>query len=197
MARTLLRRTAGIVAVVGALSLGGCSSDGGGSVAEPSSAATSASPAPSPSASRVVVKPVRPAAMDDDGPAGAEAAAKYFLELDSYMQASGDTSEWEGMSHESCEYCAKRLDQARQIVANGDTFEGGEAAVEVLHTYAQDGTTGIWPIDVRVHETATKITSASGEVAFSNAKNVYSARIELGRQRDSWVIVELGNTKPQ
>lgn len=170
----------------------GCTADGPGSPPAPSSSPgtqASATPTPSPSASSVVVKPERPAELDDDGAAGAEAAAQYFLELDSYIQATNDTAEWEAMSHQECEYCTNRLDQAREIADFGDTYEGGESSVKILEIYEQDTTTGIWPIDVEISESASQITSDEGEVVFANEANVSTARVEIGRRSGEWVIV--------
>ncbi|PZR51503.1 hypothetical protein DNL40_16115 [Xylanimonas oleitrophica] len=93
------------------------------------------------------------------------------------------------MSHESCEYCANRLRQAKQIAAHGDLYEGGQASVTILHTYAQDVPTGIWPIDVEVSERASKITTPEGAVAFENEANINKSRVEVGKRDGAWVIV--------
>ncbi|MFI2101792.1 DUF6318 family protein [Isoptericola sp. NPDC019693] len=148
-----------------------------------------ASPSPSPSSTAVVVAPERPKEMDDDGPAGAEAAAVYFLELDDYIMKTGDTAEWEAMSQKSCEYCANRLDQAKLIAERGDTFEGGEAQIQILHTYEQDEATGIWPIDVEIKESRSTITDANDEVVFEQNPQTTTARVEIARSKDQWVIV--------
>jgi len=178
------------------LALAGCSADDPDSPPPPSSSAeasasasSSEPPSPSPSASSVVVKPERPAEMDDDGAAGAEAAAQYFLQLDSYIQATNDTAEWEAMSHQECDYCTNRLEQAHEIADFGDTYKGGESKVKVLQTYDQDTVSGIWPIDVEITENASRITSNEGEVVFENEANVSTARIEVGRRGGEWVIV--------
>ena len=133
--------------------------------------------------------------MDVDGPAGAEAAAVYFIQLDSYMQATGDTAEFEAMSHSACEFCSERLEQARQIAGLGATFVGGEMAVEILHTYAQDPVTGVWPIDVRVREEPTTVTLPDGEVIFEQERGSFTGTIGLGQRDGDWVVVGLGDTK--
>ncbi|QAY64225.1 hypothetical protein ET495_14510 [Xylanimonas allomyrinae] len=178
------------------LSLTACSPDGDTSAASPAPAASSPAPTPSPTASRVVIKPARPAAMDDDGPAGAEAAARYFLELDSYMQATGDTTEWEAMSHQSCEFCAKRRDQARKIAERGDSFDGGHTAATILHTYQQDAPTGIWPIDVQTEEGSSRIMTSTGDVLWEQSAVRSQFRVEVARRDDAWVIVGVAD-KPK
>jgi hypothetical protein len=174
-----------------ALLVAGCDGDTPATPsAEPTtSASADVSPSPSPSSTAVVVAPERPDAMDDDGPAGAEAAAVYFLELDDYIMKTGDTAEWEAMSHKSCEYCADRLDQAKLIAERGDTFEGGEAQIRILNTYEQDAATGIWPIDVEITESRSTITDAEGTVVFEQPAQTSTARVETTRSNGVWVIV--------
>ncbi|GAB2450145.1 DUF6318 family protein [Xylanimonas ulmi] len=190
-------------AVLGALILlggVGCSPDGrgpdgsrfdGGAGAD--AEVTDSPSEPSPTPSRVVVKPERPAAMDDDGPAGAEAAATYFLQLDSYTQATGDTAEWEAMSHSTCDYCADLLAQARRVQHEGYTWEGGEVSVRVLHTYAQDAATGIWPIDVEITQAPATVTDANGSIVTVIDSGQGDRRVEVARRDGRWVFFEAGN----
>ncbi|WP_130416282.1 DUF6318 family protein [Xylanimonas ulmi] len=154
---------------------------------------TDSPPEPSPTPSRVVVKPERPAAMDDDGPAGAEAAAVYFVKLDSYTQATGDTAEWEAMSHEVCGFCAGRLAQAQRIAERGDAFVGGELCAEVRHTYRMDLPTGIWPIDLDIAESPTRIIRPDGTVAFETGESRYVKRVEVARRHGAWVVFTVGS----
>ncbi|GAA1984125.1 hypothetical protein GCM10009718_21840 [Isoptericola halotolerans] len=155
----------------------------------PSVSAAESSPAPSPTP--VVVAPERPAAMDDDGYEGAEAAAVYFLSLDDYIMKTGDTTEWEAMSHPECSTCSKRLEQAQHIAQNGDTFTGGEMSANILHTYEQDEATGIWPLDIKVSVEPVVITDQAGDQVFADDAVEAEQRFEVLRQRDQWVIVNI------
>lgn len=180
--------------LVTALAAAGCTAGDPDSPPPSSSAGiqSSTTPTPSPSAASVVVKPERPAQMDDDGAAGAEAAAQYFLELDSYIQATNDTAEWEAMSHQECEYCTNRLEQAREIAERRDVFQGGVTDVRIVRVYDQDDMTGIWPVDVEVAKSATSIVDASGKQVFTADSEVTQRRMEIGRRNDQWVIVGVG-----
>ena len=164
--------------------------------ATPESPPASASPAATASPSRapkaVVVAPVRPAEMDDDGPAGAEAAAVYFAELDSYMQATGDTAEWESISHSTCEFCADRLNQARALRAQDCQWTGGDVRVEIRHTYAQDAPTGIWPIDAMLTQAPATVTDRDGHIVAEIPAASGLRRIEVAQQDGHWVFVEAG-----
>lgn len=188
-----MTRTRAILAATitaAALLVAGCDSDTPTTPSpEPTTTSTSPDASPSPTASSVAVKPERPAEMNDDGPAGAEAAAQYFQELDSYIMKTGDTAEWETMSHKSCKYCSSRLDQAREIADRGDTFTGGEVSVRILHTYEQDAATGIWPIDIRLSEEASTIKDTTGEVVFSSDATSGELRMEMARRGGQWVVI--------
>ncbi|NOV97137.1 DUF6318 family protein [Isoptericola halotolerans] len=157
--------------------------------AAPSPSATAAESSPTPSPTPVVVAPERPAAMDDDGYEGAEAAAVYFQLLDTYMMKTGDTTEWEAMSHPECNTCANRLEQAQTIAANGDRFEGGETSVQVLHTYEQDEPTGGWPLDVEVTTQEVTITGPEGTDIAQFASTQGVVRMELIRHGGQWAIL--------
>ncbi|WP_402373950.1 MULTISPECIES: DUF6318 family protein [Isoptericola] len=197
---SLMPRTAttfGAAALV-ALLLAGCTTpdptptDPGSTAQAPSSpapSATESSPAASPTP--VVIAPERPAAMDDEGYQGAEAAAKYFLSLDDYMMKTGDTAEWEAMSHKKCTFCAERLEQARTIADEGQNWSGGENAVQILHTYEQDRPTGIWPIDIEVTVEPTRVTDPSGKETYVSDEVVAERRLEVVHRGDEWKVVDL------
>ena len=153
----------------------------------PSPSVAESSPAPSPTP--VVVAPERPAAMDDDGYEGAQAGAKYFQLLDPYMMKTGDTAEWEAMSHKECSTCSNRLEQARTIAENGDVFEGGETTVRVLHTYEQDEPTGMWPLDVRVTTEEVTIFDPQREPVAEFDRVEYDVRMEMALRDGQWLVV--------
>ncbi|MFE5311299.1 DUF6318 family protein [Isoptericola sp. NPDC056605] len=189
--RAILAATS--IAAAAVLLVAGCDDD---PPATPSAAPTATdvgpSASPSPSSSAVVVAPERPQEMDDDGPAGAEAAAVYFLELDAYIMKTGDTAEWEAMSQKNCGFCNERAKQAATIAREEYVYEGGEIRAKALHTYEQDAATGIWPIDVETRVQAWTVTYDDKEVASQNAVNS-TQRVEVARASDSWVIVGVVN----
>ena len=187
MTRTRARAAALAAALAAPLGRAACGT--GEPITEPTSAAPSVSATPSASPSAAIEKPDRPAAIDENTQAGAEAAAVYFLELDSYMQATGDTTEWEAMSHETCDFCAARLEQAREITEAGDTFSGGETRASVRKTYSQDPVTGIWPIDVRVDTQTSTITASGGETVFESHASTTEARVEVAQKDGTWVVI--------
>ncbi|MFE5339995.1 DUF6318 family protein [Isoptericola sp. NPDC056578] len=190
--RAILAATS--IAAAAVLLVAGCDDDPPATPsAEPTATDVSPSASPSPSSSAVVVAPERPKKMDDDGPAGAEAAAVYFLELDDYIMKTGDTAEWEAMSGKACGFCDARLEQAQTIAKRGDRFEGGATRARALHTYEQDAVTGIWPVDVETREDPWTITDSNGEELASDKAVVAKSRVEVARRSSDWIVVGVIN----
>jgi hypothetical protein len=129
--------------------------------------------------------------MDTDDAEGAAAAAEYYIELYPYVMTTGDTSEWEAMSHAECGSCSDLLQQARTITERGDTFRGGEvsATVEDPGLYVRDEQTGIYPLDIMMTEEASTILDDQDREVFSSARETNQKRVEMGRFKGNWVVV--------
>ncbi|GAB4087236.1 hypothetical protein GCM10028784_38660 [Myceligenerans cantabricum] len=138
-----------------------------------------------------VTKPERPAAMDRKGPKGAAAAAEYFIELYPYVMATGDTAEFESMSHEACGFCSDALEQAESIRENGDRWIGGEVSMDIARIYDRDALTGVLPLDVEIDQAAGKIIDVEGETLFAQDRSVDVYRAEMGFRNGAWQVVEL------
>ncbi|MFD6443656.1 DUF6318 family protein [Promicromonospora sp. NPDC060204] len=184
----MVMRAAGLIVTAG-LALTGCT----GSPPDPdvssapsgvSTPAASASPSPS-----LPAKPERPEAMKRKDAEGAAAAAKYFIELYPYVMATGDTEEFEAMSHRACGFCAELAGQARAIQDEGETFRGGVTTVQIITEYKRDEVTGIYPFDSRIVQEAQLITAADGGVVLDADREVLERRIEVGRSDGDWVMV--------
>lgn len=138
-------------------------------------------------------KPERPAAMERDDAEGAAAAAEYFLSLYGYVLATGDTTEWDFLSHAECGFCADTSDQASWLRENGGKHSGGEMSLKIENAgkYARDAATGIWPLDGVATQSAFSVTDASGEEIASGPATFRPVRAEVGRNESEWVIVEI------
>ncbi|HYF74732.1 MAG TPA: DUF6318 family protein [Nocardioides sp.] len=131
-----VRVAAGLVAgVVVTGALGGCF----GGPDEPSWTPTvwtpeeTVEPTPTPTpVDPAAVAPERPAAMDEVSEAGAEAVARYFLELYPYVYATGDLTAWRELSHPECVFCASVISNVEEQVAAGNRSEGGGMTVDAL-----------------------------------------------------------------
>lgn len=106
---------------------------------------------------------------------------------------TNDTAVYESMSHKACGTCEARLDQARTIAQNGDTFMGGEKTVRVVHAYLQDEPTGIWPLDVEVTTDDVWITDDQGTEVAAFDRVTYVSHYELALSNGSWVVVGISD----
>lgn len=148
----------------------------------------SASPSPS-----VPTKPERPDAMEREDAEGAAAAAEYFIELYPYVMATGDTEEFEAMSHRACGFCDGVLEDVAQFKESGQTYEGGDSKGTILVTYARDEVTGIYPFDMAIRQEGSVIIDGAGAVVSSADPSASEVRIEIGRRANSWVVVEIAS----
>ena len=185
----------GVVVTAGCL-VAGCT--GGGEPAPSPPVETSAEPSvtevPEPEPTTTgPPKPERPAAMERDDAEGAAAAAEYFLSLYGYVLATGDTAEWDSLSHAECGFCADTSAQASWLRENDGKHSGGEMSLQIKDAgkYARDAATGIWPLDGAATQSAFSVTDASGEEIASGPATSRSVRAEVGRNENEWVIVEI------
>lgn len=185
-------RVAGLVVAV-SLALSGCSGSvpGPGVVESPTDGPSqTATVAPSPSPS-LPAKPKRPPAIERDDAAGAAAAAKYFIELYPYVMATGDTEEFEAMSHRACGFCDDALEQAERLRSRRELWTGGEIRSNLRESYRRDELTGIYPLDFEVEQNAARISDSEGLVLFQGTAERAAYRVEIGRKNGAWVVVEI------
>lgn len=125
------------LALLGVLAASAC--DPGDDPTDPPTTATETSEEPTTSESPTEDVPTPPeveaptpapeASVDDH--VGAIYAARYFLDLYTYMRATGDTAQFEAMSAEECEFCADSITTAKDLHADGGWAEGGELRFDI------------------------------------------------------------------
>ncbi|WP_369370322.1 DUF6318 family protein [Promicromonospora sp. Populi] len=186
----VVMRTVGLVVAAG-LVLSACTGptpdpDASGSATGDPTPTASASPSVS---SSLPAKPERPAAMDRDDAEGAAVAAEYFIELYPYVMATGDTEEFEAMSHQACGFCEEALEQANEIDEEGWAYAGGESSLSVTQVYMRDEVTGIYPLDTEISQAPSRITGPNGDEIYSVESKRFDRRVEMGTRDGEWVVV--------
>lgn len=146
--RSRVRVWAAGAAVLGVLAVSAC--DPGEDPTDPpttsAESTTSGEPTTSESPSEVATPPEveaptpAPEASVDDH-VGAIYAARYFLDLYTYMRATGDTSQFEAMSRDGCKFCASSIANAEEIHDGGGWVEGGEIEFDLDRATADYPTT--------------------------------------------------------
>lgn len=130
--------------MVGVLAVSAC--DLGEGPTEPASSAesstatdpaTSESPTADAPTPPEVDAPTPPPEMAVNDHVGAIWATRYFLDLYTYMRASGNTAAFEGMSAPECDFCASSIENAEEITADGGWAEGGALVFDINEATAE------------------------------------------------------------
>ena len=90
------------------------------------------SPTPTPTSiptPEAAIAPERPDMSQVDD-ATAEAVATYFLKLHPYVYATGDLTDWRALSHPECVFCASVVTNVEEMVAKGNTADGGLVVID-------------------------------------------------------------------
>ena len=126
--------------------------------------------------------------IDDDGQAGAEAAAVYFVELYSYVHATGDFETWDEITTEDCNFCAgvrERLgdhyDEGGYTVAAPPDFESVMA-----HVQQSDG--GDFSVEVVFVSPEVTWVGADGEIVEDFTEVRTRIWVLLEHREDSWLV---------
>ncbi|SDS86707.1 hypothetical protein SAMN04489860_2570 [Paraoerskovia marina] len=158
------------------LGLGGCTSD---DEPEPGASATTTtaptapapetpepteSPKPEPTATGPTPPP-RPAAMDDTGKKGAQAAAEYFMLVMNYTFRSGDTSEIIAISYETCATCDYVVANSSEYASKGWLVDGGAVELMDVEVSEKDELTGAFGVTARFESEEMLVLDKDGEVA--------------------------------
>src|SRR5690606_40272765 len=127
-------RVLAAVAVCAAVVLSGCDGGGEGPTADPTTPAeptteepTSAEPTSEVPEPPEVESPTPAPETQTDDHVGAIWAARYFLDLYTYMRATGDTASFEAMSAPECGFCAGQEIGRASCRERGELTVGGGA----------------------------------------------------------------------
>lgn len=191
------RRTASrALAAFCALALVGC--NGGEPQAEGSSTTTSASASstttttapsspttkPTPTASVSI-----PAAARAHTEGGAEAFARFFIEVANHSQTSADSSRLRAISEPSCEGCDVYADLADEMRAKKQRTDVG--ALSVAGVLVRPGSTGdVVVMDLLLHEKASKVLDQNGSTVQSFGASKLTLRTTTAWRSDRWRITQ-------
>ena len=112
-------------------------------------------PTPSPSVSVAPVAtlvavplPTAPAEMAQGDAVGAVAAARYFLGLQVYTMATGDTAEWDRVAWDRCQACAAIRAETTRVYAGGGRLAPSALEISRAEADARSPTLGGYPVEV-------------------------------------------------
>ena len=137
-------------------------------------------------------KPTPPAAMDDLGPDGASAAARYFLEdLYEYSSSSKDFEEWESMTYKTtCDFCTEIPHAFAGPGTEDVEWRGGDITLSNVEVGERDSFYGLYPVFADF-EQETQKKFEDGAVRTSAADTVLSGEvvIEVINGGDGWRVM--------
>ncbi|MGV8977365.1 MAG: DUF6318 family protein [Cellulomonas sp.] len=152
-----------------------------------SAAVPSATPSPTPSPTSTP-PPVRPAAMDEVSVDGAIATATYFLQLFPYALNTGDLTDWNGLSHPECIFCAGLSDEVKRQTGLEEHQVG--LATSIASATGVEVTPGSWfDVDLRLTQGPWIVVDPVGNVVEQSAatKNV-QVHMNVIRSSGHWLI---------
>ncbi|WP_282706026.1 DUF6318 family protein [Paraoerskovia marina] len=158
---------------------------------EPKTTEPTESPEPEPTETGPTPPP-RPAAMDDTGKKGAQAAAEYFIALTTYASMTGETTELAAMSNDStCGFCVAVVEEAEEYETSGYTVTGGATEISNLQTGDKDSLTGGYAVTTAFSADERKVHDASGTEVNSWDRDTGFLQIDLVHDGSSWRTLAL------
>lgn len=191
-------RWAAVLAACGALMVSSCADGAPAAPAPSTSAPVSETQTPEPTdepdpvatdrAGEPLVAPVRPAAMDNDDVAGAQAAAEYFMEVAGYAERSQDLTEFKALCDSESNFCAAVIDQVTADVEAGSITVGGSTEFTTARVLppAEDP---FYLVVGTLDRARLTGFDASGNVVFvSEGETDLDFAVAVQRQDDGWII---------
>jgi len=127
--------------------------------------------------------------MASAGAEGAAAAASYFISLYPYVLATGDLDEWNSLSAETCDFCAKTRAEVERLQSAGHHTVGG---VTVVSTSGKDlGANNWYAAEVSIRLDPSSDVDENGNVVATNGGGDYDLDFAM-TWADRWVIDSVG-----
>lgn len=149
-----------------------------------------ASPTPTEAPAPETIPPEPAAALSEQTVEGADAVARYFLDLYPYAYATGDLEEWQRLSDPDCVFCTSVVDNVTAMHRGGDYASGGAVTV---HTMTAEQLTGTrFAVEGQITQDATSRHDADGLVVSAPTSPVtYDIVFALEWRQAHWRVLEL------
>ncbi|WP_188037021.1 DUF6318 family protein [Actinotalea sp. JY-7885] len=182
----LSRGTAALLVALCAVGgLTGCTDRSPEPTPTPTPTATSG-PTPTPTTPPEATAPDRPSATHEISTEGAGAFAAYFLELYPYVYATGDLTEWRGLSHPECIFCASVITNVEEQVATGGRSEGGGNTF--IDISAVDISPELYAVTVTTEQAASREFDAAGMTVDESLGGRYQLYVVLVPTPTGWQV---------
>lgn len=156
----------------------------------PSETAPEPSPTPTPTPTETpVAAPEPPPELERTDEVGAAAAAEYFLELYGYVMQTGDVTQWDAMTFETCQFCGRTRNLAVSINEAGEAFTGSVITPGSTFVHPFDDLIGAYPVDVDFTQSPSEHRGANGELINISEPGSGTLGIDMKLFDDGWRVL--------
>lgn len=170
------------------VALAGCT-DSSSPAPTASVASETPSPTPTPTVPEPAPSPTLPPDITDRDVDGAEAAARYVLDLYIYTLSTQDTEPWQSVSYEGCVFCQGVLDTVAEDRDSGQVFTGGE--ITILEAETEKLNPSAYGVTLQVKQAPTqKWTLDGAPISAPDSGWAGWALLVMYQEGDSWYLRE-------
>jgi len=124
--------------------------------------------------------------FDDEGQAGAEAAAVYFAELYSYVYATADFEAWDEISESECGFCLVTRQQVAEIYDSGGYATKGPPVVHETTSQLGNPDDHSYVVELRFRDSESVVFDAQGAVIRESPAGEVRAWFLVQHDTDDW-----------
>ena len=133
--------------------------------------------------------PVPAAEIDDDGQAGAEAAAVYFVELYFYVYATGDFEAWDELSAKACGFCEVVRTDTAEIHGDGGYAVARPPEIRGAEAQLDPARSGAYVVEVEFLDTEKQTFDGAGGMTGDYPAADTHAWVLVERDAESWSVL--------
>ncbi len=135
-----------------------------------------------------LVPPERPAAMDNDDEAGAQAAAEYFIAVAGYAERSQDLTDFTSLCDAESAFCNTIIDQVTADLEAGSITVGGSTEFTTIRVYPPEADP-FYLVTGLLDRTSFVGYDAGGNVLFeSPGDDGLDFAVAVERRGTQWII---------
>ena len=127
--------------------------------------------------------------FDDDGQAGAEAAAVYFVELYSYLYATGDFEAWDELTTDECNFCSGVRERVDAIYTGDGYAITGVPTITSQSSHLWTDEPGDFAIDLQVEAAEVEVYTATHARQESHPSGPVRIAVLVEARDGEWKIV--------
>lgn len=128
--------------------------------------------------------------IDDDGQAGAEAAAVYFVELFSYIHNSGDFEAWNELTVGECNFCVTVREEIAELHAGGGFEVMPPPEVMQVNSRVWEADRGDYLADLLIETSGSETFDGDGNRTAVYAAESVRVRVLVEHER-AWRVIDV------